>query len=405
MIAIVTGMIATYPVGGVVWDYGQYALGLERLGFEVYYLEDTGWTTYDPRLRVYGEDPSFGAAYLGTALGALSETLARRWHFRAMNGQTFGIDAARFNELVARADLFLNVSGGTLLRDAYMQCPRKVLIDTDPGWNHFRNYPRLDKDPTWGGGHGYRAHDHFFTYAERIGHSGCILPTLGIDWQPTRPPVVLDMWSPAPPAEDWTTVLTWNNYPEVVEYQGVRFGTKEMEFERIRHLPALVPCRFEVAAGGVDDVDGPVPEQGWRPTRSGLEKLGWSVVDAYATSHSPQAYRQYIAQSRGEFSVAKNIYVATGSGWFSCRSTCYLACGRPVVVQDTGFSDLIPVGAGVLAFSSVDQAVAALNRVEADYAHHQAAALDIATRYFAAGKVLGDLLRRVGLETAGTPAT
>ena len=367
MIAIVTGMIATYPLGGVVWDYGQYALGLERLGFEVYYLEDTGGTTYDPRLRTYGEDPSFGVAYLGKAMGALSESLARRWHFRAMNGQTFGIDAARFNELVARADLFLNVSGGTLLRDEYMACPCKVLIDTDPGWNHFRNYPRLDKDPTWGGGHGYRSHDFFFTYAERMGRADCVLPTLGIDWQPTRPPVVLDMWKPEPGTNKWTTVLTWNNYREVVEYQGVRYGTKEMEFERIRHLPALVSAQFEVAAGGIDDLaDGPVSADHWRPTRSGLTDLGWSVMDAYEVSHSPDAYRQYIAQSRGEFSVAKNIYVATRSGWFSCRSTCYLACGRPVVVQDTGFSDIISVGEGVLAFGSADQAAAALRSVERD---------------------------------------
>lgn len=398
MIAIVTGMIATYPVGGVVWDYGQYALGLERLGFDVYYLEDTGSTTYDPRLRLYGEDPTFGVAYLAKALGTLSESLARRWHLRAMNGQTFGIDAARFNKLVSQADLFLNVSGGTLLRDEYMTCPRKVLIDTDPGWNHFRNYPRLDADPNWGDGHGYRAHDFFFTYAERIGRAGCVLPTLGLDWQPTRPPVVLDMWKAAPPAEKWTTVLTWNNYPEVVEYQGIRYGTKEIEFERIRDLPTLVPSRLEVAAGGIDDADDTAQSKSWRPTRSSLEQLGWSAIDAHEVSHSPDAYRHYIQQSRGEFSVAKNVYVATRSGWFSCRSTCYLACGRPVVVQDTGFSDIIPAGEGLLAFSSPGEAVEALRRVEADYERHRATALDIAARYFSSGRVLGDLLHRVGIQ-------
>jgi len=397
MIAVVTGMIATYPVGGVVWDYGQYALGLERLGFDVYYLEDTGWMTYDPRERQYLDDPAFAVAYLGPALASLSESLGRRWHFRAMDGRTFGMDAQRFGEIVAKADVFLNVSGGTLLRDEYLKCPRKVLIDTDPGWNHFRNYPRLDADPGWGGGHGYRAHDFFFTYAERIGSGDCVLPTLGLDWHPTRPPVVLDRWRGEPPAEKWTTVLTWNNYPEIVEYKGVRYGTKEMEFARVVHLPSLVPARLEIAAGGTVPADDDVDAKAWQPTRPRLEALGWSVVDAHSISHTPDAYRHYIQRSRGEFSVAKNVYVATRSGWFSCRSTCYLASGRPVVVQDTGFSDFIPCGDGVLAFASAEEAADALHRIEADYSHHQAAALQVARSFFASERVLGDLLRRVGV--------
>src|SRR4051812_37332711 len=145
--AIVTGMIASYPVGGVAWDYGQYALGLERLGFEVYYLEDTGWQTYDPSVGAYGEDCSYAVRFLGEALAGLSPTLGRRWHFRNMDGRTFGVPAAEFAEVVRSADLFLNVSGGTLLRDEYLPCRRKVLIDTDPGWNHFRNFPRWDAPP------------------------------------------------------------------------------------------------------------------------------------------------------------------------------------------------------------------------------------------------------------------
>jgi hypothetical protein len=398
MIAIVTGMIATYPVGGVVWDYGQYALGLERLGFEVYYLEDTGWMTYDPRVRDYVEDPAFGASFLGPALGCLSEALATRWHFRAMDGRTYGIDASRFAQIVSRADLFLNVSGGTLLRDAYMACPRKVLIDTDPGWNHFRNYPRLDASPRWGGGHGYRAHDAFFTYAERIGRADCVLPSLGIDWKPTRPPVVMDEWGPEPPAEKWTTVLTWKNFPEVIEYAGVRYGSKEVEFERVARLPRLVDAHFELATGGADGAGG--DEQGgkWYPTRPRLEALGWSVSDAHVVSRDPEAYRHYVQQSRGEFSVAKNVYVATRSGWFSCRSTCYLAAARPVVVQDTGISEIFPCGEGLLAFSSLDEAADAIRRVEADYPRHRAAAREVAATHFSSEVVLGDLLRQVGID-------
>jgi hypothetical protein len=395
--AVVAGMIATYPVGGVVWDYGQYALGLERLGFDVYYLEDTGLATYDARGRRYVDDPAYGVQFLEHGLAALSATLARRWHFRSPAGACFGVDERDFAAIVRDADLLLNVSGSALLRDPYLRCRCKVLIDTDPGLNHFRNYPRMDANPTWGGGHGWRCHDHFFTYAERIGRADCMLPPLGIDWRATRPPVVLDRWSPRPPGSTWTTVMTWKNHAQTIRYEGVEYGTKEMEFERIESLPRRVSARLEIASGGTDRPDNEDEARSWYPTRPRWERLGWSVIDAHDVSGTPQAYRDYIEGSRGEFSVAKNVYVATRSGWFSCRSVCYLAAGRPAVVQDTGFSDIIPCGEGVLAFSSLDEAADALNRVEADYPRHQSAARRVAARHFASDRVLGDLLCAIGL--------
>lgn len=381
MRAIVTGMVATYPVGGVAWDYLQYALGLEQLGYEVYYLEDTGWEAYDPRRQAYGADYAYGVSFLERTLHGLAPALGGRWHVRDMKGRCFGLDAARFADVVRGADLFLNVSGGTLLRDEYMACPRKVLIDTDPGWNHFVNFPKWDANPGWQGSHGWRAHDHFFTYAERIGRPGCALPALGIDWQPTRPPVILDCWRPEPPAQTWTTVMTWNNFGRPVEHGGVRYGTKEMEFGRVEQLPRRTHARLEVACGGDP------PAQRWRD-------VGWSVVDSHEVSKTPDDYRRYVQRSRGEFSVAKNLYVATRSGWFSCRSACYLAAGRPVVVQDTGFTEVIPTGDGVLAFTDIDGAADAIGRVERGYAHHAAAARDVAAQHFDARRVLGDLLRR-----------
>ena len=386
MRAVVTGMIATYPVGGVVWDYGQYVLGLERLGFEVYYLEDAGLPTYDPTRGAYGEDCAYGVAFLQCALEELLPGLGRRWHFRAADGRTFGALAASFADVVAGADLFLNVSGGTLLRDAYMPCRRKVLIDTDPGWNHFVNYPRWDASPGWQGTHGYRAHDHFFTYAERLGRPDCPLPDFGLSWQPTRPPVVLDRWRPAPPGERWTTVMTWDNFRRPIEHADVSYGTKEREFGRIEELPGHTAAALEVAVGGAE-----APRQRWR-------ELGWSVVDAQAVSQTAGIYHDYIAGSRGELSVAKNVYVATRCGWFSCRSVCYLAAARPVAVQDTGFSELIPTGHGLLSFSDLETATAALAAVEADYGDHREAARDVARRHFASDVVLGKLLGQVGLK-------
>lgn len=384
MKAVVTGMIATYPVGGVVWDYGQYALGLEQLGFEVTYLEDTGWKTYDPDRREYGDDCTAGVAFLAAELERLSPTLGRRWHFRNLDGTTHGLPARELEERVAEADVFLNVSGGTLLRDAYLRSRRKVLIDSDPGWNHFRNFPRWDAHPSWHGTHGYRAHDHFFTYAERLGRPDCALPALGLDWRPTRPPVVIDRWRPEGSGARWTTVMTWKNFQETVEHAGVTYGTKEREFGRIEDLPRRTAGEFEVAVGGDP------PARRWR-------ELGWSVRDAHDVSRTGDAYRAYVQASRGELSVAKHMYVATRCGWFSCRSVCYLAAGRPVVTQDTGFSEVVPTGEGLLAFTDGEGARAAVEEVERDYARHAAAARALARSRFEAGRVLEELLGTIGV--------
>src|SRR4051812_36553052 len=370
MKAIVTGMIATYPVGGVAWDYGQYALGLERLGWDVYYLEDTGWEAYDPTKGEYGADYSYGVNFLEQSLARLSPSLATRWHVRAMDGSSYGVDREQFDRIVTEADLFLNVSGGTLLREEYMPCSRKVLIDTDPGWNHFVNYPKWDANPGWQGSCGYRAHDHFFTYAEQIGKPVCELPTLGIPWQPTRPPVVVDCWNSKPPGEAWTTVMTWNNFCRPIEGGGKVYGTKELEFGRVETLPQRAAARFEMAVGGASP-----PIDRWR-------ELGWSVIDSHDVSTTMDAYRGYIESSRGEFSVAKNVYAATRSGWFSCRSVCYLAAGRPVVVQDTGFSEVVPTGRGLIAFNTLEEAAAAIITIESNYDAHQRQARDIACSHF-----------------------
>jgi hypothetical protein len=385
MRAVVTGMIASYPVGGVVWDYAQYALGLERLGFEVFYLEDTGWQTYNPRKGEYGEDCSYAVEFLARSLGSLSPMLAKRWRFRNMDGKTYGLGDKSFSDVLHGADLFLNVSGGTLLRDQYMACKRKVLIDSDPGWNHFRNFPKWDANPNWQGSHGYRAHDYFLTYAERIGRPDCMLPDFGLKWQPTRPPVVMDYWKAEPPGEKWTTVMTWKNFPETIQHNGITYGTKEMEFCKFDNLPARTKAKLELAVGGD------------QAPRERMRALGWSVVESQDISRTAEGYRRYVQSSRGEFSVAKNIYVATHCGWFSCRSVCYLAAGLPVIIQDTGFSEIIPTGEGLFAFSDLDEAARGIESVEKSYAQHQRAARELTRTHFASDVVLGELLSRVGL--------
>lgn len=385
MKAVVTGMMATYPVGGVAWDYGQYALGLERLGFEVYYLEDTGLDSYHPVKREYGPDYGYGIASLQQSLDGLSSRLGERWHVRTPDGSTHGLAPEDFRDVIAEAEVLLNVSGSALVRDDYLRCRNKVFIDTDPGLTQLRNFPRWDARPGWQGTHGYRSHDHFFTYAELIGSAHCELPTLGLRWQPTRPPVVLDLWQPKPPGERWSTVMTWRNFPEPIEYQGRRYGGKELEFEMVETLPQRSAAVLEMAVGG-----SAPPVERWRA-------LGWSVIDSHDVSATMDAYREYIERSRGEFSVAKNIYVATRCGWFSCRTACYLAAGRPAVIQDTGYSRLLACGEGVVAFRDLEGAAAGIERIEADYAGHCRAARSFAEAHLASERVLGELLERIGI--------
>lgn len=384
--AVVTGLIATLPFGGVAWDYGQYALGLERLGFEVTYLEDTGFPMFDPSDPEYEEDPHYGVKFVEESLAAMSPTLAGRWHVRAPDGRGFGLAADELVATVADADIFLNVSGACQLREAYMPSRRKVLIDTDPGWNHFVNFPRSIAADGRGGVRDITHHDAYFTYAESLGSRECSLPTLGLSWQPTRPPVVLDSWTPQDPGDTWTTVMSWANYTEpVVSPDGIAYGSKDWELPMIELLPSAVSTPLEMAMGGVNP-----PFDRWR-------QLGWRVVDAPSISKTALDYRRYIQQSRGELSVTKNVYVATRSGWFSCRSACYLAASRPVVLQDTGFSAHVPVGNGLLAFDTAEEAARAVADVEADYAAHAEAARHVAAESFAAERVLADLLDQAGL--------
>ena len=179
--------------------------------------------------------------------------------------------------------------------------------------------------------------------------------------------------------------MTWNNFGQPISYQGVEYGSKEREFVHVETIPQRTTASFELSVGGTNP-----PREHWR-------SLGWSVVDSETISRTTDRYRSYIQQSRGEFSVAKNVYVATRSGWFSCRSVCYLASGRPVVVQDTGFSELIPIGEGLFAFTNLAEAESAIEVVEGDYRRHCTSALDIAHEYFDSDHVLGAMLKAVGL--------
>ena len=383
---VVAGLVATYPLGGVSWDYLAYVDGFRRLGAEVFYLEDTGGWFYQPQRETFTEDVAGNLAYLQRALSVI-DAADLRWAVRAPDGTVHGPGATGIADACRGADLFLNVSGSCWLRDEYRGARRTAYLDTDPGFTQATLLAvdegrATDSQPFSAAL--IRGHDRFLTFAEAIGDARCRVPRCGLDWRPTRQPIVLDRWPvlPAPAGGRYTTVMSWAHGNAAPLIDGQELGGKDVEMQRFLALPRLAGVPLELATGG-------------RPPVDALAAEGWQVVDAYARSDSMEAYRGYLQASRGEWSVAKQVYVALRSGWFSTRSAAYLASGRPVVVQDTGWSDHYPCGEGLFAFTTIDEAAAALRAVERDHARHAAAARAVAERELAAERVLPRLLDAV----------
>jgi hypothetical protein len=302
-------------------------------------------------------------------------------------------------EWCASADLVLNISGSLWLREACQKARYKVYLDSDPGYTQAKIRRVLEGRPGPNEAYaieGMKLHDRFFTFAENIGQPDCALPKDLFQWRTTRQPVLLDEWTIQNPnwslrqAEGsgrqskiqnppWTTVMSWKIEERPPEIEGRRLGGKDVEFAKFMDLPRRVGVPLELAVSGV-------------APREALAAAGWRVQDGHAVSRDSKMYRDYILRSRAEWSVAKQAYVATRSGWFSCRTACYLAAGKPAVVQDTGWSKFYPTGCGLLAFTTPEQAADAIRRVESDYAAHCRAAREVAAECFDAGEVLKKLL-------------
>jgi hypothetical protein len=372
---IVTGLIAQYPLGGVTWDYFQYVLGLARLGHDVYYLEDTGQWPYNPLDGGLGKDCAFNVDYLAGIMSRFD--LDGHWAYRfPWQSQWFGLSDEQRREVLQTADLLINISGTLERPDEYRQVRRLAYIDSDPVFTQVKlargqmDFQKL-----------VDRHDVHFSFGECLSPA---VPVTGHHWRPTRQPVVLSEWHPSTVYRDvFTTVMNWTSYKPVV-YGNQSYGQKDVEFIRFGDLPSLVaPTVIEIAVNAGKTRKTP---------RQLLAHKGWHVVDPADVCPDFDSYRQYVETSKAEWSVAKNGYVLGQPGWFSCRSACYLAAGRPVVVQDTGFSHVLPVGEGLLAFTTVAEAVAAIKEVEAHYARHAKAARDIAAAYFSADTVLTRLV-------------
>lgn len=364
---LVAGIIARYPFGGVTWCSLMYLRGLQQLGHDVFYIEDTGEVVYDPILDTRSLDPRYGTEYIHAALAPYG--LGDRWSFVNYDGTYHGQDAETVRRFCADADLYLNLSGGSWFwRDEYATIPRSAFIDTDPGFTQLS----IAKAEPWYADF-FSRFSHLFTFGANIGTPACAIPVTPFTWHRTWQPVTLADWTHDRPTIDrYSTVMTW----QIESFTDVG-GNKDVEFVKVIDLPNRTTQRFELA------VNGP---------QSLLRQHGWHTVDAMGVSRGLDDYRAFLQSSKAEFAVAKHTYVVHRTGWFSDRTECYLAAGRPAVVQDTGWSAHLPSGAGLIAFSTPDEALAGIDAVNRDYDAHRRAAREIAAAHFDARVVLPPLL-------------
>jgi hypothetical protein len=380
---VVAGALANRPGnGGGAWVRLSFVRGLDRLGCGTFFVEQI---SEDACVDADGEPAPFERSVNRSWFHTVTAEHGLAGRAALIVGETGEVDGMRSEELdaIARdADLLVNLSGNLTDDRLLRRFRTKAFVDLDPGFTQFWH-------AAGEGGTAVDGHDVWFTVGENIGSDGCTIPDCRITWRTIRQPVVLDDWPVVAGDNDLaTTIASWRGPFGPVERDGRRYGLKAHEFRRFVDLPASAPLRFELALeiDPADDAD-----------RDLLTDNGWSVVDPEAVASDPQAFRDYVQRSGAEFSVAKEMYVRTNSGWFSDRSVRYLASGKPVLVQDTGFSRNIPSDEGVVAFTTLDEAAAGAASIKQRYDEHAAAARHIAERWFDSDVVLDRMLSDVGM--------
>jgi hypothetical protein len=380
---IVFGILFWYPLAGVTYQFLHYLIGLRRLGYDPYYVEDSGRWVYNPwRGEMTGDaEPNINC------IAPILQThgFAGRWAFRGNypEGKCYGLTPEQLKQLYRDADAFLNITGAQEIREEHLACPRRIYVETDPVASQIR-VAQGDMEMIVP----LAAHDCHFSFGENLGAKDCGVPIELFRWQPTRQPVLLDMWDQEHNelASSYTTIATWENKGRDFTYKGeAYYWSKDREFHKVLDLSSRRDSAFEIALNGPQSAHKLLRDHGWR------------VLKAHEISADMTRYRDYIRNSRGEFTVAKDQNVRLASGWFSDRSACYLASGRPVITQDTGFGKILPTGRGLFSFKNLEDILSALDSIETDYDSHCRAARDIAGEYFAAERVIGDLVNRAGL--------
>ena len=381
------GFMGSCPIAGVIWQHVHYIVGLQRLGHDVYYIEDSARLPYNPETFEVNNEFDYAARLL--------ERLARefefknRWAFcaRYLRGQpTAGLSLNRVRQLYREADAILNICGAQEFNDDLLASDRIIYVESDPGVEQIRIDKGVRSTIDY-----LRRHRALFSFGENVGTESFPVPTHNMKWLPTRQPVVTDLWKTnrAPSrAAVFTSVANWSTSGlKDITWRGEKYlWSKSREFLRFLAAPKKAGETFELATN--------IPDA---KTRAKFLRNGWRFHSPLQLSVDYWLYRDYVRRSRGEFTVAKDQYVRLNTGWFSDRSACYLAAGRPVIIQQSGFTQRYGNDGGLFAFSSIKEIVEAVKAINADYAKHSRAAREVAREIFEAEKVLASLLDRAGV--------
>lgn len=400
---VIMGILGRTPLAGVSWQVLHYLEGFRRLGYDIYYIEDTGGWAYNPRRtkeeneseHAYAVNCQYAVSYVAKLMSSYG--LQDRWAYRSrVDGQIFGLSETQVSRLFETADALVNLTGSTWLMEEHTRVPIRIYLETDPVIRQIEVIQGARKTIDL-----LAAHTHHFSYGENLGAPDCGVPATRFNYLPTRQPIVLDWWRtdrrfssgingrPNIPAR-FATIAKWRQPGKDIEWNGQTYSwSKHIEFLKFIDLPRRTQREFELALAWEDEKDEEVIPQ--------LTSFGWNVVDAISLSLDIVPYRDYILGSRGEFTVAKDQNIRLRSGWFSDRSACYLSAGKPVVTQDTAFGNILPTGRGLFAFRNMEDILSAIDTIESNYEGHCRAAREIAEDYFAAEKVLGSVMERVGL--------
>lgn len=380
----IAGSLAQKPrQGGHTWQFLNYLLGFRKLGWKVLFLDrlEPGMC-FDAAGRPCPPEESVNVGYFLAIMGQFG--LADSFSLDYNRGERqWGLTRTEVRERVKRSAFLLNVMG-FLTDDHLLGCaPRRVFLDTDPGFGQM-----------WqdlGQANLFHGHNDYVTIAENIARPECSIPSCGLKWLTWRQPIVLDQWPLQNGAHRgaFTSIGSWRGPYAPIEYRGRTYGLRAHEFRKFAPLPRVANCHFEVAL----DIHAAETKD-----LTLLAENGWILTDPAVVAADPLVYRQYIQQSQAEFMATKGIYVDTQSGWFSERSICYLASGRPVLAQDTGLSDHYPLGEGLLVFSTLEEAAAGVESIKRDYRRHAKAARELVEEYFDSDKVLRQLLGKLGVE-------
>lgn len=384
---VVMGFTAGCPIAGVIWQHVHYIVGLQRLGHDVYYIEDSARLPYNPVTWEVNEDYTYAAEVLSKLASQFG--FEGRWSYCARflpEHPCAGLPKKEIVQLYKDADAILNVCGSQEFNEDLLRSDRILYVESDPGVEQIKVDKGVQDTENY-----LAKHRSLFTFGENVGQPDFPVPVHGRCWLPTRQPVVTDLWktTDAPAgAAVFTSIANWNTSGKKdISWRGDTYlWSKSLEFLKFVDAPRCSGEVFELATDIKD-----------KATNGLFQRNGWRLSSPHQMSIDWDDYRRYIQASKGEFTVAKDQYVRLNTGWFSDRSACYLAAGRPVITQETGFTKFYGGTEGLFAFQSMDDVVEAVRQIRADYARHSKAAFEIAREYFEAEKVLADLLQRAGV--------